>query len=74
VDVEALVDEFVQPAVDGLRVAAREHDRQALNAYAYELAILAGTLVGVARCPPPAAATVLPFERSPRPDNAPATR
>ena len=72
VDVEGLIDEFVQPAVDGLRVAAREHDRQALNAYAYELAMLAGTLVGAARRPPPAAAEVLPFGRSPRADKAPA--
>ena len=70
VDVEGLIDEFVQPAVDGLRVAARERDREALNAYAYELAMLAGTLMGAARRPPPGSAEVLPFGRSPRPDKA----
>jgi hypothetical protein len=45
-EIEFVVDEYLEPAVDGLRGAVLSRDVHAIRAYAYEIVAVAGTIVG----------------------------
>lgn len=58
ISVEAVVDEFLEPAVDRLRRAARREDAAGLRDHAYEVIAVAGAVIHAAK------------DRSPNPDPA----
>ena len=50
-DLQAVVDDYLKPAVDGLELAVADADLEAVRAYAHELIVGAGSVI--AACPRP---------------------